>query len=180
MAEAEERGQVEEALRQSHKMEAVGQLTGGLAHDFNNLLAGISGSLELMRSKAALGRVGELERYIDTATTSVNRAAALTHRLLAFSRRQTLDPKSTDVNRLVSGMTELFRRTVGPSILVETELTADPWPTLCDPNQLEGALLNLVINARDAMPNGGHLSIEAYNITLSNGRARVTRCGLGA
>jgi PAS domain S-box-containing protein len=170
LAEAEEREQVEEALRQSHKMEAVGQLTGGLAHDFNNLLAGISGSLELMRSKAALGRVGELERYIDAATTSVNRASALTHRLLAFSRRQTLDPKSTDVNGLVSSMSELFRRTVGPSILVESVLTDELWPTLCDPNQLEGALLNLVINARDAMPDGGHLLIETSNTVLPNER----------
>jgi len=162
-AEAEERGRVEETLRQSLKMEAVGQLTGGLAHDFNNLLAGISGSLELMRLRTAQGRMAEIGRYIDIAMISVTRAAALTHRLLAFSRRQTLDPKPTDVNLLVGGMVELFSRTVGPAIRVETKLVDAPWPALCDPNQLENALLNLVINARDAMPDGGNLRIETSN-----------------
>ncbi len=159
-AEAEERERVEETLRQSLKMEAVGQLTGGLAHDFNNLLAGISGSLELMRIRIAQGRTAEIGRYIEAAMASVERAAALTHRLLAFSRRQTLDPKPTDVNRLVGGMEDLFRRTVGPGIQVEIKLASELWPALCDPNQLENALLNLVINARDAMPDGGHLLIE--------------------
>ena len=163
-AEAEERERVEEALRQSHKMEAVGQLTGGLAHDFNNLLAGISGSLELMRTRADQGRSAELGRYIEAALTLVSRAAALTHRLLAFSRRQTLDPKPTGMNRLVHSMEDLFRRTVGPGIYVETRLEGDLWPILCDPNQLESALLNLVINARDAMPDGGRLSIETRNL----------------
>ncbi|WP_313901214.1 response regulator [Methylobacterium sp. J-048] len=162
-AEAEERGRIEEALRQSLKMEAVGQLTGGLAHDFNNLLAGISGSLEFIRTRIAQDRASEAARYIDMAMTSVDRAAALTHRLLAFSRRQTLDPKATDVNRLVAGMEDLFRRTVGPGIAVETRLAADLWPVLCDPNQLENAMLNLVINARDAMPDGGFLTIESRN-----------------
>ena len=167
-AEAEERERVEEALRQSHKMEAVGQLTGGLAHDFNNLLAGISGSLELMRTRAGQGRVDELDRYIEAALTLVSRAAALTHRLLAFSRRQTLDPKPTGVNRLVQGMEDLFRRTVGPEIRVRTKLAAELWPILCDPNQLESALLNLVINARDAMPGGGCLTIETANLALDD------------
>jgi signal transduction histidine kinase len=162
-AEAAERGRVEEALRQSLKMEAVGQLTGGLAHDFNNLLAGISGSLALMRMRTAQGRTAEIGRYIEIAMTSVNRAAALTHRLLAFSRRQTLDPKPTNVNRLVVGMEELFIRTVGPGIQVETKLATDLWPALCDPNQLENAMLNLVLNARDAMPEGGRLLIETRN-----------------
>lgn len=162
-AEAEERGRIEEALRQSLKMEAVGQLTGGLAHDFNNLLAGISGSLEFIRMRIAQDRASEAARYIDMAMTSVDRAAALTHRLLAFSRRQTLDPKATDVNRLVAGMEDLFRRTVGPGITVETRLAEDLWPALCDPNQLENAMLNLVINARDAMPDGGFLTIESRN-----------------
>ena len=106
-------------------MEAVGQLTGGLAHDFNNLLAGISGSLGLMRMRTAQGRTTEIGRFIEIAMTSVNRAAALTHRLLAFSRRQTLDPKPTDVNRLVGSMEELFIRTVGPGIQLETKLAAD-------------------------------------------------------
>ena len=170
-SEAEERERVEEALRQSLKMEAVGQLTGGLAHDFNNLLAGISGSLQLMRTRTAQGRTADVERYIEAAMVSADRAAALTHRLLAFSRRQTLDPKPTDVNRLIGGMEELFCRTVGPGIGVETRLTGDLWPTLCDPNQLENALLNLVINARDAMPDGGHLRIETANTVFPDWRA---------
>jgi len=169
-AEAEDRERVEAALRQSQKMEAVGQLTGGLAHDFNNLLTGISGSLELMRSRIAQGRAGEIGRYIESATASASRAASLTHRLLAFSRRQTLDPKPTDVNRLIRGMEELFRRTVGPAIQLETSFAADPWPTLCDPHQLENALLNLVLNARDAMPDGGHLLIETANTGLLDRR----------
>ncbi len=169
-AEAAERGRVEETLRQSLKMEAVGQLTGGLAHDFNNLLAGISGSLGLMRMRTTQGRTAEIGRYIEIAMTSVNRAAALTHRLLAFSRRQTLDPKSTNVNRLVSGMEELFIHTVGPGIQVETKPAADLWPALCDPNQLENAMLNLVLNARDAMPDGGHLLIETRNSVFPDSR----------
>jgi len=162
-AEALERERIEEELRQAQKMEAVGQLTGGLSHDFNNLLAGISGSLQLIRMRVAQGRTAELDRYIDTAMTSVKRAAAITHRLLAFSRRQVLDPKPTDVNHLVASMEELFRRTLGPGIRFETKLATELWPILCDPNQLENALLNLVINARDAMPDGGHLLIETTN-----------------
>jgi len=172
-AEAEEREQVEAALRQSQKMEAVGQLTGGIAHDFNNLLAGISGSLELVRTRVAQGRTAELDRYVDAAMGSANRAAALTHRLLAFSRRQTLDPKPTDVNGLVAGMEELFRRTVGPGVRAEITLVDKPWPTLCDPNQLESALLNLVINARDAMPDGGQLMIETTNTVLRDRRGAL-------
>ena len=158
------------ALRQSQKMEAIGQLTGGIAHSFNNILAGISGSLELIRLRTAQGRVAELERYIGTALTSIERAAALTHRLLAFSRRQTLDPKPTNINQLVLSMEELFRNTVGPSIKVQTGLTAELWPTLCDPNQLESSLLNLVINSRDAMPGGGYLMIETANPVLGDRR----------
>ena len=172
-AEAEERGQIEAALRQSQKMEAVGQLTGGLAHDFNNLLQGILGSLELMRVRAAQGRTAEFGRYIETAMGSANRAAALMHRLLAFSRRQTLDPKPTDVNALVGGIEEQARRTVGPHIQLQTSLIGEPWPTLCDPHQLEGALLNLVINARDAMPDGGHLLIETANTVLRDRRGTL-------
>jgi len=168
--EAEEREQVEEALRQAQKMEALGQLTGGLAHDFNNLLQGISGSLELVRTRADQGRIGELGRYIETAMNSAQRAATLTQRLLAFSRRQTLDPKPTDLNRLAGGMEELLRRTVGPGIQIETSFAAEPWPTLCDPHQLESALLNLVLNARDAMPDGGQLLIETVNTVLRDRR----------
>ena len=162
----------EEQLRQSQKMEAVGQLTGGIAHDFNNLLAGISGSLELLQTRMSQGRVTELDRYIDIAQGAAKRAAALTHRLLAFSRRQTLDPKSTNVNRLVGGMEELIRRTVGPSIELEAVAAAGLWTTLIDPGQLENALLNLCINARDAMPDGGRLTIETANECLDEHAAR--------
>ena len=163
---------VEEALRQSQKMEAVGQLTGGLAHDFNNLLTGVSGSLELLQSRIAQGRIKDVDRYVSAAQGAARRAAALTHRLLAFSRRQTLDPKPTDVNRLVSGMEELIRRTVGPEITVETMAAGGLWPTLVDASQLENALLNLCINARDAMPDGGKITIETGNTWLDQRAAR--------
>ncbi|QYA10573.1 PAS domain S-box protein [Agrobacterium larrymoorei] len=156
----------EEALRQSQKMEAVGQLTGGLAHDFNNLLAGISGSLELIETRIQQGRLMEVEKYVVAAQGATKRAAALTHRLLAFSRRQTLEPKPTDVVALIDGMEELVRRTVGPQIHIETHAGADLWATLVDPNQLENAVLNLCINARDAMPDGGRIIIEANNRKL--------------
>ncbi len=153
----------QEALRQSQKMEAVGQLTGGLAHDFNNLLTGITGSLELLQSRLAQGRFDTVDRYVNAAQGAARRAASLTQRLLAFSRRQTLDPKPTNVNRLVTGMEELIRRTVGPSIEIEVVGATGLWPTLIDPGQLENALLNLCINARDAMPEGGRLTIETGN-----------------
>ena len=156
----------QEALRQSQKMEAVGQLTGGLAHDFNNLLAGISGSLDLMQTRIGQGRFNELERYMTGAQEAARRAAALTHRLLAFSRRQTLEPKPTDVDRLVAGMEDMVRRTVGPETAVEFHGTQGLWSTLVDPNQLENVLLNLCINARDAMPDGGLISIETTNRTI--------------
>ncbi|WP_116895513.1 response regulator [Pseudomonas syringae] len=163
----------EEALIQSQKMEAVGQLTGGLAHDFNNLLAGISGALELMGTRIEQGRWGEVDKYIVTAQGAAKRAAALTHRLLAFSRRQTLDPQPTDVNRLMKGMTDLIQRTVGPSIVVETIGATGLWPTLVDASQLENALLNLCINARDAMPDGGRITIEASNRWIDGDVARA-------
>ncbi|PXW79235.1 PAS domain S-box-containing protein [Blastomonas natatoria] len=153
----------EDALRQAQKMEAVGQLTGGLAHDFNNLLAAIGGSLEMMQARIAQGRVDTLDRYAHAAQGAVKRAAALTHRLLAFSRRQTLDPKPVDVNRLVSGMEELVRRTVGPQVQLEIVEASSLWTTSIDAHQLENALLNLCINARDAMPQGGRLTIETAN-----------------
>jgi PAS domain S-box-containing protein len=161
----------EDALRQAQKMEAVGQLTGGLAHDFNNLLTGISGALELLQIRISQGRYKDVERYISTAQGAANRAAALTHRLLAFSRRQTLDPKATDVNRLVGGMTDLITNTMGPAITVSTQEGAQLWTTLVDPNQLENALLNLCINARDAMPDGGALTIETSNRVLGGTEA---------
>ncbi|HEV7439942.1 MAG TPA: ATP-binding protein, partial [Methylobacterium sp.] len=162
----------QDALRQAQKMEAVGQLTGGLAHDFNNLLAGISGSLELMQTRMAQGRLNELDRYMVVAQGAAKRAAALTHRLLAFSRRQTLDPKPTHVNRLVADLEEMIRRTVGPAIAVEVVGAAGLWPALVDPNQLENALLNLCINARDAMPDGGRITIETGNTWMDERGAR--------
>jgi PAS domain S-box-containing protein len=161
----------EDALRQAQKMEAVGQLTGGLAHDFNNLLTGISGALELLQIRISQGRYKDVERYISTAQGAANRAAALTHRLLAFSRRQTLDPKATDVNRLVTNMTDLINNTLGPEVEMTMTTAPDLWTTLVDPNQLENALLNLCINARDAMPNGGRLKIETANRTFDSVQA---------
>jgi nitrogen-specific signal transduction histidine kinase/CheY-like chemotaxis protein len=153
----------EESLRQSQKMEAIGQLTGGIAHDFNNLLAGISGSLEVLQMRIEEGRVADSGRYIRAAQTGVERAAALTHRLLAFSRRQPLNPRRTDANELIKGMSELIHRTVGPSIRVEIVGSVSLWQTKVDQSQLENALLNLCINARDAMPDGGRLTIETAN-----------------
>ncbi len=160
---------VEEQLRQAQKMEAIGQLTGGIAHDFNNLLTGIIGSLALMQKRLAQGRTDTLERYAELALASANRAAALTHRLLAFSRRQPLEAKAVDANALVASMEELLRRTIGESIVFRSVGAAGLWPTLCDPHQLENALLNLAINARDAMPDGGRLTIETANAVLDEG-----------
>jgi signal transduction histidine kinase len=167
-----ERKQAEEALRQSQKMEAVGQLTGGIAHDFNNLLTGIIGSLELLETRLRQGRTTELHRYVAVAQGASKRAAALTHRLLAFSRRQTLDAKPTDVNRLVTGIEELIRRTVGPQITLEVVTAVGLWPALIDASQLESALLNLCINARDAMPDGGRMTIETANKWLDDRTAK--------
>ena len=163
----------QEALRQAQKMEAVGQLTGGIAHDFNNLLAGITGSLELLQRRVAAGRTDGLERYTSAAVTSAQRAAALTQRLLAFARRQPLDPKRVEANRLVAGMEDLLRRTLGPGIDLEMVLAGGLWPTLCDANQLESAILNLAINARDAMSDGGRLTVETANAHLDDAYARA-------
>jgi signal transduction histidine kinase/ActR/RegA family two-component response regulator len=158
-----ERVQLREELHQAQKMEVVGQLTGGLAHDFNNLLTGILGSLEILQLRIRQGRPDDLERYIAAAQVASKRAAALTHRLLAFSRRETLEAKPTDINRLVAGMGELVRGTVGPEIAVDLVAADGLWATQVDPNQLENALLNLCINARDAMPSGGQLTVETAN-----------------
>jgi PAS domain S-box-containing protein len=157
----------EEQLRQAQKMEAVGQLTGGIAHDFNNLLAGIVGSLDLMQTRIGQGRMENVERYAKAAMSSAQRAAALTHRLLAFSRRQPLDPKPVSANQLVASMEDLLRRTIGPLHALEIVTAGGLWTTLCDPNQLENAILNLAINARDAMPDGGKLTIETENAHLT-------------
>jgi len=167
-----ERKHAEEALRQSQKMEAVGQLTGGIAHDFNNLLTGIIGSLELLEVRLRQGRTSEIHRYVGAAQGASKRAAALTHRLLAFSRRQTLDPRPTDVNRLVMDMEELIRRTVGPQITLEVVTAVGLWSALIDASQLESALLNLCINARDAMPEGGRITIETANKWLDDHAAK--------
>ena len=171
--QAETLQQTEELLRQSQKMEAVGQLTGGIAHDFNNLLTGISGSLQLMQTRIAQGRIGDIDRYVEASQAASKRAAALTHRLLAFSRQQTLEPKPTAINRLIAGMEDLVRRTVGPAVMVEVVSAVGLWNTLVDPNQLENALLNLCINARDAMPQGGRLTIETGNRWVDEREART-------
>jgi signal transduction histidine kinase/CheY-like chemotaxis protein len=163
----------EELLRQSLKMEAVGQLTGGLAHDFNNLLTAIRGSLELMEFRLSQGRISELNRYLVTASSSVDRAASLTHRMLAFSRRQTLSPKPTAMNKMIADMEDMIRRSIGPSIQLEIVGAGGLWLAKCDPNQLENALLNLCLNARDAMPNGGTLTVETANASLDTAEART-------
>lgn len=160
------------ALRQSQKMEAVGQLTGGLAHDFNNLLMGMMGNLELLQLRIARGRLDDVDRFVNAAQGAGRRAAALTQRLLAFSRRQTLDPKPTDVNRLIAGMEDLLRRTVGPTTGIELVGAAGLWTAIIDPGQLENALLNLCINARDAMPDGGKITIETANKWLDERTSR--------
>jgi len=163
--------QSREQLFQAQKMESLGQLTGGLAHDFNNLLTGITGSLELLQAQVERGRFDDLGRYISAAQGAASRAAALTHRLLAFARRQTLDPKPIAPDRLIADMMELLQHTVGPGIEVEATLSPQLWPILCDPNQLENAILNLCINARDAMPDGGRLTLATENATLGEQEA---------
>ncbi len=167
-AEVAERSRAEEALRQAQKMEAVGQLTGGIAHDFNNLLTGIIGSLDLMQRRNRRGQVEDVERYINAAVTSAQRAAALTQRLLAFSRRQTLHLKPVDVNALVASLEDLLHRTTGENIRVQTELSAGLPPACMDVNQLESALINLVINARDAMPHGGRITLSTSGFRQSS------------
>ena len=165
--------QAEEKLRQSQKMEAVGQLTGGLAHDFNNLLAGICGALELVSRRISQGRLSDVDKYLVAAQGSAKRAAVLTQRLLAFSRRQTLEPRATNVNTLMYGMAELIQRTVGPGIQIETLGAPDAWAAFVDVSQLENALLNLCINARDAMPEGGRIQLQTSNHWLDANTARA-------
>jgi signal transduction histidine kinase len=167
-----EREAIEANLRQAQKMEAVGQLTGGLAHDFNNLLAGISGAFEMIGVRLAQGRNSDVERYLAAGQGATRRAAALTHRLLAFSRRQTLSPRPVVINRLLCDFSDLVRRTVGPAYTVETVEAGGLWPALVDANQLENALLNLCINGRDAMPDGGTITIETANRWLDERTAR--------
>jgi PAS domain S-box-containing protein len=161
-----ERERAEDALRHAQKMEAVGQLTGGIAHDFNNMLTGIIGSLDLMQRYIADGRTDEIGRFTEAAVSSANRAAALTHRLLAFSRRQSLNRKPLNPNDLIHSLEDLFRRTKGDHIELKLQLAENIWRVSTDFSQLENALLNLVINARDAMPDGGELQIETANVYL--------------
>ncbi|HEY1944900.1 MAG TPA: PAS domain S-box protein [Roseiarcus sp.] len=165
--------QAEEALRQSAKMEAIGQLTGGIAHDFNNLLQGVIGALDLVQRRIAAGRIGDVDRFLDGAMASAKRAAALTHRLLAFSRRQPVDPRPVDMNELIAAVEDLLRRSIGESIAMEVVRDRDLWLVRCDGHQLENALLNLSINARDALPDGGTLTIETSNATLGAEEAKL-------
>jgi PAS domain S-box-containing protein len=171
-ARTRELRQAEDALRQAQKMEAIGQLTGGIAHDFNNLLTGIIGALDLVQRRIARhfpprdARLDDLNRFLDAAAQSAQRAASLTHRLLAFARRQPLDSKPVDVAEMVHGMADLLRRTLGEQVMLHIAVSPDCWHALTDPNQLESAILNLAINARDAMPQGGHLTIAATNMVL--------------
>lgn len=164
--------EMEDALRQSQKMEAVGQLTGGLAHDFNNLLTGMMGNLELLQARIARGRLDDVDRFVNAAQGAGRRAAALTQRLLAFSRRQTLDPRAIDVNRLINGMEEMLQRTVGPGNTIEVVGSVGLWTAMIDASQLENALLNLCINARDAMLDGGRITIETANKWIDDRSAK--------
>jgi signal transduction histidine kinase/CheY-like chemotaxis protein len=173
----EQREKAEAALRHSQKMEAIGQLTGGVAHDFNNLLQIILGSLQTLKRRSARWKMEaadsqDFHRFVEAGIGGGERAAALTHQLLAFSRRQPLAPKSVDLNKLVAGMSDLLRRTLGESIAIETVLSGRLWKVHTDPNQLENVILNLAVNARDAMPNGGRLSIETANVDLDEADVR--------
>jgi PAS domain S-box-containing protein len=163
-----ELAKAQDALRQAQKMEAIGQLTGGIAHDFNNLLTGIIGSLDLVRRRMATDDPQDIPRLMDAASSSALRAAALTHRLLTFGRRQTLDIRPNDVNRIVTGIEDLLQRTLGERIDLVCKIAGDLWTASTDANQLESALLNLAINARDAMPDGGRLTIETVNVQLDH------------
>jgi len=161
------RKQLEEQLRQSQKMEAIGQLTGGLAHDFNNMLTGVIGGIDIVKRRISQGRTDDLGRFMDTAMASAQRAAALTQRLLAFARRQSLDSHAVMVNELLGSIEELLRRTLGEQVTLKTAFDPKAWPVLADANQLEIAILNLAINARDAMENGGVLTIATRNVFVA-------------
>jgi signal transduction histidine kinase/CheY-like chemotaxis protein len=167
-----ERRTMEEQLRQVQKMEAIGQLTGGIAHDFNNLLTVISGNIETVQRRMSRTDPG-LYRYLEAAARAVERASTLTHRLLAYSRRQPLEPKPVELNRLIMGMSDLLGRTIGAHITIETVLAGGLWQVSADPNQVENAILNLAVNARDAMPDGGKLTLETANSYLDEAYARI-------
>jgi PAS domain S-box-containing protein len=172
-AEIAERERAEDALRQAHKMEAIGQLTGGIAHDFNNMLQAITSGIALAQRRISAGRPERAGDLLEAALTAADRAASLTQRLLGFGRRQTLNPKLVSLDELIGGMKALIQRTVGPAIAVSLQLTEGCWPVRCDPNQLENALLNLAINARDAlMQNGGKIVIRTDNVALDEVETR--------
>ena len=170
-AEVAERTRVEDALRQSQKMEAVGQLTGGIAHDFNNMLAAVVGPLDLLASRLKDHPDPRTKRYIDMAIDGASRAAQLTQRLLAFSRQQPLQPVPVDANRLIAGMSDLLAHSLGSSVRLQTDLAGGLWATHVDANQLENVILNLAVNARDAMPGGGRLTIATANCSIEPGSA---------
>lgn len=176
-AETVERERVEASLRQSQKMEAVGQLTGGIAHDFNNMLTGVIGSIDLLRRRIATGRFEDVDRFMDAASVSAGRAAALTQRLLAFSRRQTLDPKPVEINALIHSMSDLIERAIDETIDFKIVSASDLPLAMVDSHQLESAILNLAINARDAMPDGGALTVETRVLDLDEAYA-AARPGL--
>jgi PAS domain S-box-containing protein len=173
--EQSEKKQVElrEDLHQAQKIQALGQLTGGIAHDFNNLIGEITGSLDLIQRRINAKRTDGIEGFVAGAIKAAERAGTLTHRLLAFARQQSLDVRSMDINALVVGMGDIFRRTLGEDITFDTMLKADLWPGLTDANQLESVLVNLVVNARDAMPQGGRLTIETTNTHLDKAYVRL-------
>jgi signal transduction histidine kinase len=162
-AQIAEREKAEEALRQSQKMEAIGQLSGGIAHDFNNLLTVVRGNLQMLQKRISSGRM-DVGQYVDLAMDGINRATSVTQRILAFSRRQPLSPKPVDLSRLIHDMEPLMNHSIGARITLDLGLRSDWW-TLCDPNQMENVVLNLVINARDAMPDGGRITLQTMNVT---------------
>jgi signal transduction histidine kinase len=172
---AEELRNTEEALRHAQKMEAIGQLTGGIAHDFNNMLAGIIGSLDVIQRRLASGRHDDIGRFIDGAITSSRRAASLTQRLLAFGRRQALDIRPIETGQLVRSLHDLLRRTLGEAIEIRIDVPTDPCWARADAAQLESAILNLAINARDAMPEGGSITIALTSERLKNGTPRLAQ-----
>ena len=168
-----ERRLLEEQLRQSQKMDAIGQLTGGIAHDFNNMLAIVMGSLDIARRRIASGSLDGLQKWIDNAAEGATRAATLTNRLLSYSRRQPLDPKVLDANALVSATSQLLRQIISETVEIETALAAGLWRVFADPSQVENCLVNLAVNARDAMPDGGKITIETRNADLDERYARL-------
>src|SRR5947209_1484696 len=170
--EIQRREETEAQLREAQKMDAIGRLTGGLAHDFNNLMTIVTGSLDLLNRRLASDDP-RLKKLVDNAMEGARRAAALTRQLLAFARRQPLEPKPTDINKLVSEVSALLRGTLGETIAIETVLAGGLWPANIDPHQLERAIVNLALNSRDAMPDGGRLTIGAATAHLDEAYAKI-------